>query len=401
MNKKAITILGIILLLILGTLGYLLYTRYFASPAPETPPLTNNNPPAETPSTTPPDNTQLPPATSAPSGTPASGVIKLADGPVVSPVLFYNGTGVSFFNNQGQLYQASVAQNSGQLQLSQLHSLDDVPVKNGISKILWPSRGDGFIAEFNNAGIKSWSSYNGQTNTYTDLPPQIQNVAWMPDGDKIVYVWYDNGKASLSIANPDTTGYQSVGELYYPDDVLSVSPDGLYIAFYREKSPDLANPINSVSPDGKLWKTFVKDGYNYGVLWSPDSKKFLFGRLDSITQRYQLWYYDLLSGAAKDLGVFTTIDKASWSGDSQFVYAAVPVSGIAGNGLTVDTFYKIDINTLNKQEMNPGSQTIDGRDLFLSSDGSQLLFKNAQDSGLYYINTGSAAASSTVPTNSD
>jgi Tol biopolymer transport system component len=62
------------------------------------------------------------------------------------------------------------------------------------------------------------------------------------------------------------------------DDDLAISPDGRTILFWRKGSTEQTNKINMVSPDGKLFRTVVKDGYNTGAVWSPDSQKFAFNR---------------------------------------------------------------------------------------------------------------------------
>jgi Tol biopolymer transport system component len=171
------------------------------------------------------------------------------------------------------------------------------------------------------------------------------------------------------------------------DDVLSVSPDGSQLLFYEVANSKAINPINLVSVDGKLWKGVVKTGFNFGVLWSPDGQKFLFAKKDFNTQKYQLWVYNLASEENKNLGLFTTVDKAVWSKDSNVIFAAVPNSGNTENGgLTVDNFYRMDTSTLDKKQYPQSSESsIDGRDLFLNSLDSKLFFRNAQDGGLYYL----------------
>ena len=174
--------------------------------------------------------------------------------------------------------------------------------------------------------------------------------------------------------------------MYQNDNIISVSPDGSQILFYESAgSSSTENDINSVSSDGKVWKGLVKNGFNYGVQWSPDGMKFLFGKKDPVTLQYQLWVYNLASGEVKNLGFFTTPDKAVWGSDSNTIYAAVPLSGSGGTGLSSDAFYSLDITTMDKKQFSTGLNPIDGQDLFLNSTGDKLLFKNAQDGGLYYL----------------
>jgi len=391
MNKKAIAILGAIFILIVGTLGFLIYSKYAGSKTPAASSVTNN-----TASTTPAITQNT--ASSTPTGQgSSSNIVQLTSDQVVSPALFFNGTGISYFDRQGNLYQATLQNNNGQLSLTSKKQLD-IPLKPDIAKILWPAKGNDFIAQFTDStGKNTWSYFNSNTGSYTNLPGQVESVDWMPTGDKIMYVWLDGGKAGLSLGNPDTSNHQTLGAMWETDDQLYVSPLGDQVLYFETQNSSANNFINSVTADGKLWKGLVKNGQNFGVLWSPDGQKFLFGKKDPVTQNYQLWAYNLTSGEIKNLGLFTTVNKSVWDKDSNVIYAAVPTSGTAvpeginlagsagGSQLTSDSFYRMDTSTLDKKQYASSGASIDGRDLFLNATGDKLFFRNAQDGGLYYL----------------
>jgi hypothetical protein len=197
-----------------------------------------------------------------------------------------------------------------------------------------------------------------------------------------VYVGND-GKATLNQSDANGSNYQTITEMYETDDEISVSPDGKSILFWRTQNRDARNIISFLSPDGKVYKAVVNEGYNMGVSWSQDSRRFVFGKRNS-TSGYDLWSADLLSGELKNLGVATLPEKAVWSKNGATVFAAVPTRGVAGNGLTEDTIIKINVATGEKVEINPGA-AIDAQSLFLSSDETKLFFRNNQDRSLYYI----------------
>ncbi len=382
MNKKAIAILGAIFLLIVGTLGFLIYAKYSKKPTID-PPVTQVNPqPVNN------NSTSTPPVDPTPAPqSKVSGIVKLTDDQVVSPVLFFSGSGINYFDRQGNLYQASLQDNNGQLQMTNKKKLEVAP-KAGITKILWPSKGGDFIAQILDAtGKTGWSYFNSSVGQYVDLPPQITAVDWMPAGNKIMYIWLENNKATLNIANPDSTNWHQSAEMWETDDSITVSPDGSQVLYYEIANTGSNNAINSVSSDGKSWKGLVKSGQNYGALWSPDGQKFLFAKRDVNTQKYQLWIYNLTSGEVKNLGLFTTVSKVVWDKDSNIIYAAVPTSGSAGEAsLTVDGFFRMDTSSLDKKQYSANnSMQIDGRDLFLNNTSDKLFFRNAQDGALYYL----------------
>ncbi|MCX6797055.1 MAG: hypothetical protein NTX98_01070, partial [Candidatus Doudnabacteria bacterium] len=381
MNKKAIAILGAIFILIVGTLGFLIYSKY-GSKKTSTSTSNNTSPPVETVDTGNNNGTDQGSnnASTTPPETLSQRFVKLTDEQVVSPVLFYNGSAITYLNKQGGVFQADLQESNGVLQLENKRQLENIPPKQNISKILWPSRGNDFIAEFKSFGKKTWSYYNNNTVSFTDYPPQIISVDWMPSGDKIIYVWLENGKATLNLADPDTKNWVEVSEMWEQDDSIHMSPDGLSVLYFRTENTEASNAINLTTPDGKLWRGLVKEGYNFGVLWSPDSQKFLFNKKDRVTQKYQLWVYDVLAGDVKNLGMFTTVEKAVWDKDGKTIYAAVPKTSSTAaedGGLTEDGFYKIDVENLEKKEYAADGEKIDGQNLFLSLSGDKLFFRNA------------------------
>src|SRR5690348_14066467 len=104
MNKRAIAILGGIFLLIVGTLGFLIYSKYSSKPAQ------NQTSQQQTATTTQTSNANSA-TTTAIVPVVSSNIIKLTDDHVVSPALFFNGSGITYFDSQGELFQASL-QNS-------------------------------------------------------------------------------------------------------------------------------------------------------------------------------------------------------------------------------------------------------------------------------------------------
>lgn len=382
MNKRAIAILGAIFILIVGTLGFLIYSRSKSNSNTNTQANVNiNTPVVESPPVNDNANTNTPPTA------PAAAAVRLSDtaDQVISPILFFQGNGISYFNPEGHLFQTDLQITNGSALLSNKRELS-IALKPNISKVLWPVVGNNFIAQFDSGSKSSWSVYQSEKADYVDIPSQVYSIDWMPTGDKIMYVWVDaNGKATLNISNPDTSNYQTLTDLYDSDTIINVSPDGKNVLFYRAQTTDnTKNVINMVSADGKTFTGIVKDGYNTGVLWSPDSKKFLFTKRDNSNQKFGLWVADITTGEIKNLALYTSQTKAVWSKDSQFVYAGVPTTGTVGQGLTQDNIEKITIATAQSQVFTTGV-AVDAQNLFLSTDESVLFFKNAQDNALYYI----------------
>lgn len=381
MNKKAIAILGGVFILIVGVLGFVIYSRsnkkseiVTEKPAQST---------EETASTTP---VETPTPITNPTETKA---VRLSDEAVLSPILTYQQDGISYFNRAGQLFQTDFQISNGSVLLSNKRAVPIDP-KLGLSKIFWPPTGNYFIALSTSDSIKRWYMFNPNINQYTELPRQLYSIDWLPNGEQVVYIWVDDtGKSNMSIANPDLTGYRKLIDMFEPDNFIDVSPDGLKVAFYRNQNQDpTKNTINIVNVASKQVTGVVKEGYNRGTNWSPDSRKFLFNKRDPATQRFSLWLADTVTGEVKPLGVMSSVNKAVWSQDSQLVYVGEPIRGNADIGLTEDNLAIINTSTGMKEIIATGAP-VDMQDLFLSSDKTMLFFRNAQDNYLYHIKLGS------------
>ncbi len=376
MNKKAIIILGGIFVLIVGTLGFIIWYRSSGDETTVELPEIVEEPVVEVPDE------------EIPEEEPEQSIgqaVRLTDEPVITPALFFQGDGIAYFNAAGQLFRTEMSVSGDTVLLSNKTELL-VPAKTGISRILWPAVGSSYIAESGQGLSRRWSYYNPDTATYVELPSEIKSLDWMPSGNKIIFVWVgSDGKATLNISDPDTSNYQTLTDLYEGDNEIDVSPNGQTILFYRTQGSDpTRNTINSVSADGQTFRTVIAEGYNKGVLWSPDSKKFLFSRKDLSSGTSALYMADVSTGEVRNLGLATIETKALWAKDGLSIIAAVPVSGTAGQGQTTDKVVKIDLYTGAQNSYDPGTG-MDIREMFTTLDGKVLFFKNGQDNSLYYM----------------
>lgn len=262
MNRRAIAILGGLFLLIVITLGVLIYQRSANNDTQVTEP--NNT---DTTQTTPVDTTPTPepeiPTQTNPTPAP-TGAQQLVSDQVISPILFYQGDGVSYFTPDGNLVLTDIQRSGDQLLAVNRRTLT-IPAKPGISKVLWPNTGNDFIVEFNLSGKRSWSYFESATQSYVDLPNKITSLSWLPGGIQIAYIWLDKGVSTFNTSRPDNSNYQTLTDLYENDDEFVVSPNGQNILYYQRDNTDSKNQIVQMSADGKNFKGIIKDGYNFGV----------------------------------------------------------------------------------------------------------------------------------------
>lgn len=386
-NKKAVAILGAILLLILGTVGFLLYQRSKnktttdnTTPPPAAEVVVDPNPPIEQtpPTETPPAETPPPQDQTPPPSNSSVVVNKLTDSEGLSPAIFVQGYGLAYLNSEGQLYQASLQEAEGKIQVSDLQELV-IPQKLDVKKVLWPDAGNNFIVQRMESGQERFSIYISDRGEFVDMPSKVTYMNWMPGGQEILYVWFDGGKSTLNIANADGSNWKKLVDFWEPDNYISVSPDGRRIAFYQSQNQNEPNKLNVVTIDGKVFKSVVKEGHNYGAMWSPDSKNILYLRR-TIGGVKTLWVVNSNTGEARDLGVeLASLDKVVWSQDSRSIYAG----GSVGGGS--EQLHKIDAQSGQRTSLDLSIPS-DIWEPTLNSTATALFFRNALDGNkLYYV----------------
>lgn len=384
MNKKAIAILAAIFVLIVGTLGFLILQRRSGDnsnePVATDPiPTQNTNPdpfidptpdPVVTPDPTPtPDPVQF--------GSPAT---KLSDEAMLSPALFYQGNGIAYFTPDGRLFQATFQQNSGVQELTDFRELA-VPAKASISKVIWPENGNNYLVELVTGQGKRWAVYVSSKGEYVDVPPQVVAIDWLPDGEQLVYFWTEpDGSATMNVSPADMSTWDAIVDLWEPDNTMSIAPDGKTILYWRDITNGASNPINMVTADGKLFRSVVKDGFNFNVAWGPDSRQFAFNKL--VNGRTELWIGNMFTGQVLSTGLETSVEKTVWSLDGKTLLAAVP--GSSG----YDELYKVDVASAVSNIFPILGGIGSAQDMFLSLDGTRLYYLDSANGGLYYVDIG-------------
>lgn len=392
MNKKAIAILAAIFILIVGTLGFLIIQRRNASTKVTDNPTQDGTTPTPTPSPIPtpePTPSPTPEPTPTPTPTPTqfgSSPTRLSSEPMISPVLFYQGNGIAYFTPDGRLFQASFTDNAGNLELADLRELA-VPARSGISKVRWPLNGNSYLVELGSGSPKRFAAYASNKGEYVDLPPEIVAIDWLPDGEQFVYFWTEaSGKASLNVSPSDFSTWNAIVDIWEPDNQMRMAPDGKTILYWRSQATGSTNPINMVTADGKLFRSIVKDGFNTGVIWSPDSKQFAFNK--KVSGRQELWIGNMFTGQTLSTGLEVGVDKLVWALDGKKLYAAVPATG------GYDELYIVDAGSGQNNLFPILGGMGSAQDLFLSLDGNKLFYYNTQDVGLFYTDLKSSSGTS-------
>ncbi len=312
-------------------------------------------------------------------GKTAVGPAKISDGPVIAPILSYDGQAVWYFTHDGHLYKENLS--SG---LKQEYILPSNPQ---IDNAIWPVTGNDFILETDSATGKTFTYYNSSTKKFLAYPKNLRSVDFMPDAKHIVYDWVaDNGKSTLSIANSDSTGYKDIVDLPAADENVKAAPLAAAnkVLAYKDATP-LDGTLNLIVfnadlSNGKL--TALKTTTNNAALWSPDGKSFIFNYADPTAKIPQLYIENVAAGTNTSLGLNTVVSKAAFDSTGRNLYVAV--SSADGTG-DVIWHISLDSATLDKKPIFTSAQTrVTATNLLVSPDNQTLYFKNA-DGYLYAL----------------
>jgi tricorn protease len=119
----------------------------------------------------------------------------------------------------------------------------------------------------------------------TDHPALDHGIAWSPDSKKIIFTSDRGGHEDLYLLEPDDPEHPELTKAHKfkvrpitntPEAKTAVSfaPDGKRVAFIR------AGQLLTMNPDGGDVQVIVRDTQVIDYEWSPDSKWFVYSRMD-------------------------------------------------------------------------------------------------------------------------
>ncbi len=296
---------------------------------------------------------------------------KVLDEQVIAPVPAFNNSSIWYFNRQGQLFRVNI-DGSG---------LSEFPLPallGNLHAVLWPKVGTDFLAMSFEGTQDQIQYYNNTSKIYINLPSNIQSIDWMPDGQRVLYIWKssDNQHQSLILANADGTGFTTIKDVFWPDLIVKASPDGTKALLYRSTIEGDVNKIYLVDIMTGEITVAVDAGKNLEAKWLS-ADKFVYAQ--STGKAFaKVFLYDMTAKSSLDLNLMTGLDKILADQQDKFIYASVPKSDNSG-----DTFIKLDLSSLKQEVYFQPTTAIRGVNLMLL--GNTLYFVNSSDGKLYSI----------------
>jgi tricorn protease len=286
--------------------------------------------------------------------------------------------------------------------------------------IKFPSLGDNAIAYENGGYIYYYDLNSGETHKVEveiandfvqgrdeskDVSGMINSYAVSPDGKRAVFgargdIFTVPAKAGITRNLTSTPGAH--------DRNVEWSPDGKYISFISDMTGE--DELYIIQQDGKLAAVQLTDGsitYEYNPIWSPDSKKLLWG-----DKKLRLRYIDIESKKITEVVEASDweIRDYNWSSDGKYIAYTLP-NDKASSQIYVYELDNKKANVVTDEWYNSNSPSF-------SSDGKYLFFTSSRDfnptysatewnhsysdmNGLYFLTLQKATPSPFLPENDE
>ncbi len=312
---------------------------------------------------------------------------------VLAPTLSADKTKVIYYSqNNGNVWQSA-------FDGSNLNKISSVVLEN-LAKIIWSPDKTKVISIFlDEKENVSKNIYDYNTKEISPFSADIQEIAWSPTSDKIVYQYTNEltNDNSINIANPNGTNWQNILQTR----IKNVNLDWVAseIGFCEKPSGLVQSSFFLINPLNKNLTKVFSNIYGLSVKQSPQGDKMLYSETSNKGKNIAL-YTALKDGTGKKgIDVSTLVEKCVWSQDNRTIFCAIsknineaevlPDDFYKGSFIGNDEFWKINLETSEKNKLlepwEAGEENYDAVNLFLSPLEDYLFFVNKKDGLLYSI----------------
>lgn len=333
------------------------------------------------------------PATKSQNG--SSAISAVSQESVVSPSLSANGNSIVYFSqSSGELLEIFPSED-------QAKSLSERKFP-GVVSARWSPDKKKAILKLQEGGGYSFLYYNFLEKTSAPIRENIDEIAWQNTSSKFFYKYFDSKtqKRSINISDSDGKNWKNLADIPYRYVSIGEVPKSGLVSFWNNPDAYSETIFESTPIIGGTKKTIFSQKFGADYLWSPSGANVLLSHSDQKGgSKMQLAVLNYNGGEYKNLNIPTFSSKCVWSKDAKTIYYAlpgnIPEGAILPNDYqkgqfqTVDTFWKVDIETGEKTrivEPNEIKEKYDAADIFLNQDESMLFFMNKIDKKIYKIN---------------
>jgi dipeptidyl aminopeptidase/acylaminoacyl peptidase len=316
----------------------------------------------------------------------------LSDRPVLGISLNKEGNRVVYYDKEtGQGFRINF---DGKI----WERISDTEIR-GLSKITWAPTRDKVIVENQDGKTASKYIYDYNKGQKHSLDGHIGKVVFSPDGQRILYHYWDPQKTSnVAIANYDGSHWQSL----FPSDI-----SGLELAWPKVET------VSFLAPEGAFYgatlyfakldppydpKTILEDKFGLKAKWSDSGRRLLYSyqKTKDSTER-SLYVRNFDDETESNLNFSGLPEKCVWAQNEKSLYCAeatksllniIPADYQKKLSLSGDSFWKIDLDAQEVQEVyipKLNEKIYDASELIVADGENYLFFVNKLDGKLYSL----------------
>ncbi|EKD76030.1 MAG: hypothetical protein ACD_43C00246G0003 [uncultured bacterium] len=274
----------------------------------------------------------------------------------------------------------------------------------GVIDVTWSNEADKAVLELED-GFKVLYDFT-QDKQYT-LNKDMNEFDFAPNDNQISFKFTPTNKEDrwLGVANTDgsgAVGIEPLGE--YQDSVNAQwSPSGQSVGVMYEYVDGQRQRVVPLGFKGENFKQFLVDGRGFDYRWTSDGKQMLYS-VYSANSNYNDSLYlvdaygDEIGNNNRAVGLNTSVDKCTFSGNGDAAYCAVPVDPATGGGIapailneTAHDIYKVNLVTGQTEKIATPTDASGATDLeapstlVVSDDGNVLYYREAVTGNLRRI----------------
>lgn len=292
-------------------------------------------------------------------------VVRISHSNVVGYAISLTGREVMYLDHEGGFIISDLI---GKGIISETHLTD-----NKALNILWSPTTPEMILTTIEEGELKRTRYNYLEDTRSSLNEGIQNVAFSPKGNRIVYSFYDEQayEGNISISNPDGSRYINIFKTRLPD-VTVHWPQESTVFFSKTPTGEQRVNLFSLDIETKKIESILKSKEGLEIAWSPNGDHILFS--ESTGDNHQLTYKNLKNNKETKLKLETAAGQCVWSPDNINVFCYKD-----------NEFYKIDTVDSSQKSVFEFKAPNEISDLKITPSGSQIFFFNKENGHLYTL----------------
>lgn len=365
MSKTKLLLILAITIIPLGIVGFLIFQ--YSSRPPEAPK------PKETQS----EETE--------NKTTALTASKLVNTPIVNATIDNKNSLKYYSLDKGQTFSAPASGGES--------TMLDETVLTGLASVEWASTAPYVLTKIQNRVY----SYNYAEKKSYAFPIDVTSAQFLSD-NRVFYTFQNtDGTVDLSVSKADGTDWKKVITLSSGAVFLQNIPLKNSISQSLVPSSYRASALRIINIDTGQATSVLDEKNGLNISWAPNGE---IGIISYNTERgsgqLALSIVDKTGfEVSKIPDIGTIAEKIVWAPDSKTAYFTKPE--IANTKILPDDYYtsnlgefneslyKIDINTATASQLSSNIGSVDSRDLFLNSAGTELFFINNRDNNLYKV----------------